>query len=227
MNPYQDTLWESVSNLKPKDSFRLRHWESSDQRPNSSTKTFWQLKVRGKYFTWLEMQKMEHFYNGLSVGELSALVDAPGSLSDLLWIDLLRAKRFHLTNHEGNLDQLEKRLQVMQLSRGQSPWTKNLLYTYRGTVRYQLLQQRVAIGKVKKFSGWVRNSSAVGSKKKSKGTGYEPETFGVIKDESFDYFPLLVTPQLDLTFPGLLGNNIGKYSQSEINLFLNLLKLKS
>lgn len=225
-NLYQDTLWKSDYNLSSMKSFRTRRWESSDQLPNNLTKTFWQLRSNVKYLSFLECKKMELFFFGLPEIEMQYLFDAPGVLDDKLFIDLLRANRFLQTNNVLSQEVLLQRLRVLQAIESRPIWSKNLLYTFKGNLKYEIQHIRVAIRKVKKFSGWVRNSSAVGSKSKSKILGYDPEIFGVVLDEDNDYFRYLTTPVLDSSFPGILGITIEEIDPQLLKSLL-ILKMSS
>jgi hypothetical protein len=165
---------------------------------------------------------MELFFTGLPEIEMQYLFDAPGVLSDELFIDLLRAKRSLQKNSGLAPELLLQRLRVLQTILRRPIWSENLLYTYRGNLKYEIQHIRVAIRKVKKFSGWVRNSSAVGSKSKSKTSGYNPEIFGVIIDEDFDYLRYLLTPILDSYFPEVLGINIEEIDPQLLSSFISL-----
>lgn len=225
----QDTLWKSEYNLKSLRSFRIRRWESSDQLPNNLTKTFWQLQTNVSYQKFLECKKLELFLKGLPLEELQCLFDAPGVLDDELFTSLLRAKndlRLNLMKEEHEIQLLLlRRLRVLQLILGLPLWSQNLLYTYKGNLKYELQLVRVAIRKVKKFSGWVRNSSAVGSKRKSRDLGYNPEIFGVILDEEFDYYSILMTPELDYLIPGTPEFTIKDLDPLLLKSFLHLKRL--
>ena len=164
MSLYETILSESSKgNLDGVRFQRTRRWPSSNQQPNNSTYTFWELRTNFKYLKFLKCKQMELLFKGsLPLEEASALFDAPGSLTDDLWVDSLSVINSRTVRKETVL----QRMQLLQQLLGESPiWTKNLLYTYLGNLNYLLLEIRVPIRKVKKFSGWIRSSSAVGSKK--------------------------------------------------------------
>lgn len=231
---YSLTLWKSEKSRSPyfKRTFR---WSSSDQLPNSLTFTFWELDSDQKFLTFLECKKMEHFYQVLSDEEFGALIDAPGFFSDRLYLDLLQAKAELQSSRawkENNLtkDLLEQKLQRLQLMLGRPVWNLNLLYTYIGVVNYRLAQIRVPIGKVKKFSGWVRNSSAVGSKRRTGSLEILPEIQESISFVELDYFSYFMAPKLDfhdLGFPAetFLYKTVQSYFDQGKVLPENLLNL--
>jgi hypothetical protein len=117
-----------------------------------------------------------------------------------MFIELLRSKAsYPFLSSELQL----QKLQVLQKLLGTTVWTQNLLYTLSGNLRYELKHIRVPIRKVKKFSGWVRNSSAVGSKKSSGNSGYSPETDGIIIDEEVDFFSYFSSDRIDFDDLGI------------------------
>jgi hypothetical protein len=152
---------------------------------------------------------LEHFLIGLSDKEFGALIDAPGFFNDRLYLDLLQAKAeiqsLQDWKDDNQLkDRLVQKLQQLQLMLGKPVWNLNLLYTYKGVLKYRLEQLRVPIGKVKKFSGWVRNSSAVGSKRRQGLHEVLPEIQEVIDFVELDYFSYFMAPRFDfhdLGFP--------------------------
>lgn len=112
---------------------------------------------------------METFFTTVPNEFLQCVFDAPGVLEDNLFTSLLQAR------YQGVPEEvLLQRLQLLQRLLGEQEWTKNLLYTYKGDVAYELIEVRKSIRKVKKYSGYARTPSAVGSKRSS-GTRPEPE----------------------------------------------------
>jgi hypothetical protein len=68
------------------------------------------------------------------------------------------------------------------------------------------MEVRKSIRKVKKYSGYVRNSSSVGSKKFSKTSNHIPETFEWSSYEELDYYEFLTVGRfsgtaLEIRFP--------------------------
>jgi len=110
------------------------------------------------------------------------LYDFPGVLEDEVFVAILRSKQNGIS-----LETLEAKLQILfRLGLTKSEINRNLYYTLEGTVAYQIFFTTQAIGKIKKFSGYVRNSSSVGSKKGSK-THQDPEAFTWLIVVEYDY----------------------------------------
>lgn len=147
---------------------------------------------------------MESFFGGLPDFEMQALVDAPGVITDPLYVDLMRAYALLQPSHSGQQELLLQRLQRLQSLLGDSPWSENLLYTYQGNLKYELVLSRAPIRKVRKFSGWVRNSSAVGSKRKSGLIELDPEIFETYVDvEDMNFYNYLTCEDPDFDDLGI------------------------
>lgn len=183
-------------------------WKSSNQQPNSTTKTFWVLQTNVRVSKFLDCKKLEHLLIGLTGTELQCLLDAPGVFRDPLFIDSLRAlASFDLKDKQESRLQLVARLQRLRSCLGLNHWNLNLLYTYLGNLKYELAEVRVPIRKVKKFSGWVKNSSAVGSKRSIK-RDLEYEIFDTLLTEEIDFYPFLVNKELDFNLLGLSAGSL-------------------
>jgi hypothetical protein len=132
--------------------------------------------------------------------EYRLLLDAPGVLEDNLFFDALRAWMTEVPR-----EILWQRLETLQNIIGSDIWSQNLYYTLNGTVRFEIFELRSSIRKAQKYSGYVRNSSAVGSKKFSSKNVPEPEIFEWSNDVEIDYFLFLSVGELD---PGIPGSQI-------------------
>jgi len=130
---------------------------------------------------------MKVYFGYVNEVELMCSYDAPGVLSDELFISALRAKQQQIYDKKTQL----QRLQLVQESLGIPKYSLNLYYTYDKVVNYEILETRSTIRKVKKYSGYVRNSSSVGSKRSSGSSKPEPESFEWTYNEKFDYFEFL------------------------------------
>lgn len=179
-------LFKSVSEKKLK-NFRSLKWKSSKQVPNTLTETFWRVRTPAKMFNFIEYFKMKSFFDVIQMDEWRMLFDAPGVLEDDLFMSLLKARYFGVPQNI-----LLLRLQALQRLKGQTPWNSNLYYTYKGVFAYEVEEVRSSIRKVKKYSGYVRNSSAVGSKRSSGASKPEPEIFEWKPlNEEIDFFGFL------------------------------------
>lgn len=203
-NFFQRILWKSVHGNVKSGPLRTFSWKSSNQQPNSTTETFWVVKTNVRLVKFLDCLKLKHLLLGLSEEELQLLVDSPKLFQDLLFLDSLRAlSSLSLKEDRQTRIRLVERLQRLRSCLGQTRWDLNLLYTYLGNIYYEVTEVRLPIRKVKKFSGWVRNSSAVGSKRSSGITKPECEIFETLLFEELDYYPFLISKELDFQLLGL------------------------
>lgn len=189
---FSTILWES-SFGKPLKSFRNLQWKSSKQAADTPTETLWKVRTNFRLTTFTKYLKMKHFYEGLPVNEQRCMFDAPGVLRDDLYLALLRAKTLGIP-----MDMLESRLQSLQRLTGQPTWEMNLLRTFDGVLSYEISEILKPIRKAEKYSGYVRNSSSVGSKRGFGKVKPEPETFEWNTESTLDYFAYLSVGQLSL-----------------------------
>lgn len=194
---YSTILWESRSERKLQ-SFRNLQWKSSKQKADTPTETLWKVRTNFRLQTFIVFLKMKHFYEGLPTSWQRLLYDAPGVLRDDQFLALLQAK-----NSGVPMDVLEARLQRLQRLLGQPTWGMNLLKTYNGVLSYEISETLKPIRKGKKYSGYVRNSSAVGSKRGFGGTKPEPETFEWTTEYTIDYYLFFTVGQLSSAFGDL------------------------
>lgn len=182
-------------------NFRELRWRSSTKPSNIRVETFWVIRTNVRKEKFLLYMKLKFLIEGLTEDELQLLIDAPGILSDSLFLDALRAIRFGIS-----LKILEQRLQQLYtLGITQFNFSLNLYYTLSGTISYQTYLSEKPIGKIKRFSGYVRNSSSVGSKRKS-GTRAIPEHFQWNNSVEYDYFHFLTVGELTSGASG--GNSL-------------------
>lgn len=189
-------LYQSASRVKPR-NFRTHKWRSSNNRSNTLTETFWVVRTPIRKFKYIEYLQLKVLLGLADNSEAQACYDAPGVLNDRLFIDALRAWK---TTTPRNV--LWQRLQLMQELLQRPVWSENLYYTYDGTFKYELEEIRRPIRKVKKYSGYVRNSSSVGSKRASGFTKPEPERFEWNLDVEIDYYQFLTVGEFDSGQPG-------------------------
>jgi hypothetical protein len=152
-------------------------------------------------FTFIEYLKLKFFLGQASSLEARCLFDAPGVLRDNLYLSALRAKDAGVP-----LDILLQRIIFLQQLLRSKLWNKNLFDTYDGCIKYKLFEVRRPIRKVKKYSGYVRNPSAVGSKRTTLTVKHVPETFEWFDCEEIDFFDFLTVgrfsgPALEIVFP--------------------------
>jgi hypothetical protein len=139
---------------------------------------------------------MATFFREENPFPLSCLIDSPSSLEDDLFVSSLLAKE---TVSDSSL--LLERLNFLRVLKNFRPWSLQLLSTLDGTLKYRMLEQRNSIRKVPKYSGYVRNSSAVGSKR-SKPSNFVPETSEWYNIVEIDFLHFLTVGELTTGMPG-------------------------
>lgn len=163
-----------------KKKFRLG---SSNNRADHLSKTFWSLQTNVKRFTLLRYLKMKALLGLCTDIEYRVLLDWPRVLEDVLFIDALRAR-----NEGIPLETLFQRIAWVQKLDDMTCWSINLYYTLDKVVSYSIEEVRMTIRPVKKFSGYVRNSSSVGTKSRKSIYVPEPESFEWKEDVKRDYY---------------------------------------
>jgi hypothetical protein len=156
------------------------------------------------------MMKMKLFFQGLNLVEYSCLIDAPGVLTDEVFVSALIAERT-IRDPKILLPRLNFLLQYMD----RKTWSENLLYTKLGSTGYHIQELRQAIRKADKYSGYVRNSSSVGSKSTNKIFRPEPETFEWNKSVKIDFLEFLTVGEFSSGAPGGIIFSLTKDQKSE------------
>jgi hypothetical protein len=191
-------------------SFRTHQWKSSNNLPNDSSETFWSIKSPARKFTLIKYLQLKVLMGKASFVELSCCYDATGVLKDDLFIDALRAWK---TDVPSNI--LWQRLQLLQRWLGLPEWSENLYYTLDKSVNYELQLTRRTIRKVKKYSGYVRNSSAVGSKRTSKVFIPEAESFEWNYNVEIDFYSYLTVGEFNSGLSGVVDFTLKMDQKSE------------
>lgn len=176
--------------------FRTIRWNSSNIAPETATKTFWQVESNLRKFNFIEWLKMEYFFGNPDLDLCRCLFDAPGVLKDDLYVELLLAKQ------QVSMELLVQRLNILQRLEGRRPWTYNHYYALSGNVNYFLLEIRQATRRATKFSGYVRNSSSVGSKSSNRVYIPEPEVVEWTNPVKIDYLKFLTVGEFTSGQPG-------------------------
>jgi len=191
------TILERSDLGKKLKGFKVHTWNSSNNLPDTATKTFWQVHSRQRKHTVIEYMKMEFFFNELDIVQQRCLFDAPGVLNDDLFFSALIAKR---TGVEEKL--LIARLNFLRRLTFKPEWNRNLFFTLKGTVGISILECRQAIRPADKYSGYVRNSSSVGSKKARQLSIPEPEIFEWNNNAKIDFLEFLTVGESATGTPG-------------------------
>jgi len=142
--------------------------------------------------------KLRYFFGEiLDTDEQRLFFDLPGLFNDELFLDSIRAKEVV----EMNL--LVERINVIRrVYFQQKEISKNLMFSLLGNMYWKVEEIRFSVRAAKKFSGYVRNSSAVGSKRSSGGVILEPENTDWQKVDEKDFFLFLT---VGASLPGLPG----------------------
>jgi len=184
-------LWESSLGNFMKGSRNL-HWKSSVPPTNNSAETFWHVQTNLRLQTFLLLKKMEFLFTGISIMEQQLLFDAPGVMKDKFFLGCISAYQSEVPK-----ELLDRRLKIVCSIFDFPEIGTPLIKQIRGTARYRIRLIQNPIRKAKKFSGWVRNSSAVGSKRQT-GSRPEPGTFKWDVGDEIDYFHILTVGEFSM-----------------------------
>jgi len=164
-----------------------------------------------KKFKLIEFWKMKFFFDAPSLLEWRSAIDAPGFLTDDLFVAAIAAKKV-----VRNEKVLLHRLQILQRLLGRKEWSRNLYFTVSGVVKYTLQEVRLTIRPADKYSGYVRNSSAVGSKRSQRKASLEPETTEWQSVEKIDFLEFLTVGEFTTGIqPGSIFFTLMKDQKSE------------
>lgn len=167
-------------------NFRTLTWKSSNTSSNTLTETFWSIRTNVRMHLFIEYLKFKHLMGTTNLLEQRCLYDAPNVLNDNLYFDALRGKEV-MTDKKV----FWSRLRILQKLEMRTIWSKNLFYTWDGTLTYSIQEIRRTIRKVKKYSGYVRTPSSVGSKRGNFSHTLIPESFEWNLNVEKDYFQFL------------------------------------
>lgn len=191
------TILEKSGSRIRLNNFHTHKWKSSNNLANTLTETFWNIRTPQRKFTFIEYLQLKVLTGNASRVETRCCYDAPGVLEDDLFIDALRAWKTDVPRKI-----LWQRLSTLQRLDSRTVWSENLYYTYDNVFIYELEEIRRSIRKVKKYSGYVRNSSSVGSKRSSKSHRPQPEIIEWNTNVKIDYYSFLTVGEFNSGTPG-------------------------
>lgn len=172
---------------------------SSTSPSNELSRSFWRIESNVKVSTFLLYKKLEWVFGVLSDADKQMLIDSPGFFKDDMFLDALRA----LSNNVTDLERLEDDFALLNLlGYNDTNFSPNLLYTLRGVVQYRTVLDTVSVRQAKKFSGYVRNSSSVGSKRMNKGSKPEPERSEWTIPSVFNFYHFFSVGEFSTGQPG-------------------------
>jgi len=152
----------------PRRTFRWRN--NSTNSEISGLETFWEMKSNVRLETALSLLKLKFIWGELSPREQQFLWDHPSTFRDQVFLALASAK----VRSKVPLKELVKRLsKVLELLGKKNLFRKELIVQWEGNTVLLITQKSYPIRKFTKFSGYVRNSSSVGSKHRNK-FNFEP-----------------------------------------------------
>jgi hypothetical protein len=172
----------------------LKHthkWGSSSNPLTNPGKTFWIVNSNFRKHHFLQYLKMKYLFGSLNDIEMRCLFDAPGVLKDDLFVSARRAQLSGTDNKT-----LGNRLCSISLMLNK-PRIDLYLYKQWGFCEYQLLEFSKPIRKPKKYSGYVRSPSSVGSKRRIN-SDLDPGIFEWSPVVQIDYYHALTVGDLIL-----------------------------
>lgn len=172
---------------------------SSTTPSNKLERRFWRVVSNVKLNTFLTYMKLECLFGKITESDLQMLIDSPGIMADVVFLDALRALRNNLTDAKTLGEDMSF---LFQMGLIPTNYTPNLLYTLRGVVKSEITQETFSVRAAKKFSGYVRNSSSVGSKRKGNLSIPEPETGSWANPDVIDFFYFFSVGELNMGQPG-------------------------
>lgn len=191
------TILEQIGSTRKLDNFRNLSWRSSNNPSDSRSETFWTIKTNFRKHKFIQYLEMKYLMMEMSLPELRCLFDAPGVLNDDLYFGALRAWKTEIPK-----EILWKRLAQLQRITSRPEWSPQIFGSYDGSVKYEISEMRNPVRKFIKYSGYVRNSSQVGSKRKSSFSIVDPESFEWTPSVEIDFFLFLTVGEFDTGIPG-------------------------
>ena len=191
------TILDQSVSLRKVRHFRIHRWKSANNLANTLSETFWIIKTSTRKHTFIEYLRLKVLLGFANEVETRCCYDSPGTLENILFLDALRAFRTEVSE-----DTFWERLNYLQRLFNLPEWSPNLYYTLDGVISYEITESRRSIRKVKKYSGYVRNSSSVGSKRRSTSPRPEPERFEWNSNVERDYFSFLTVGEFFSGLPG-------------------------
>lgn len=191
------TILEKSDSVKKLRSFRQHRWTSSNSIPNSATKTFWRVSTPVHRFVFIKFMKLKILFDkNLNDFERRFILDLDNVLSDDILVATLSVLSIGF-EREITL----KRMNDLFRFFAKDELTENLFFTLEGTIPYVIEECRQSIREAEKFSGYVRNSSKVGSKRPS-GSKPEPEIGEWSRAVKYDFISYLTVGEFSSDLPG-------------------------
>jgi len=171
---------------------RTLRWGSSTLPLNEIGKTFWSIETPLRKEKFLLLMKMKFLENDLCPILTQCLLDEPSSLRDELFVSSAIAAR----KNNVPLDKLWPRIEFIADLLNKPQFKKIILKQWENRFPYRVREYDVPTRKPKKFSGYVRNSSSVGSKRRLPRMEPDPETLQWDSGEKLDVLTFLTVGEL-------------------------------
>lgn len=167
---------------RPLRGFRTIVWKSSSNIPNTSTQTFWIIRSNFKRHTYIKYLKLKVLFGNPTEDDLRCLLDLDEVFKDEIFIATLSVLR----NFQINKEIVLERANTLRRFLGATEVFPNDFWTLEGTIAVEREERRVSIRRAKKYSGYVKNISALGTKRSS-GSRPEPEIYKWNNKLSIDF----------------------------------------
>lgn len=191
------TIISKSASTKKLKGFRTIVWESSNNIPNKSAKTFWIIRSNFKRHTYIKYLKLKVLFGSPSKEDQRCLFDLNEIFKDEIFLATLSVIR----NFNIKKEIVFERMATLRRFFGEVPETPNDLWTLEGAIAFEREERRVSIRKAKKYSGYVRNISSLGTKKQQ-GSRPEPEISEWNNKLSFDFIRYLSVGEFSSGQPG-------------------------
>jgi len=195
---------ESSQDFRSWDRVRTYSWRCSLIPTNTPGETFVVLHSSTKIGNFLKYKKLEAILLGLSDTESQMIFDSPGFFGDSFYLDLLEAYA-SLDKGISELPYIEvlNRYNLIMRLLGKPEYSWNLLFTYKGNLRYKWYIEVRPIRPFRKYSGYVKSPSAVGSKHRTQVFDLDTETPALLMFEKRKIVPFLLGRELDFNLLGV------------------------
>lgn len=169
-------------------SFKVLTWKAFS--PSSElirSESFWHVKSSVTLDVLLKFLRLKYFWGELNSREIELLFSHPKVLDDVQFNVLLAVQATTELDKSTIIRRLDIALNFLSLK---SSFRKELVQQWAGVVTFVADLETRSIRPHKRYSGWVRNSSSVGSKRLSNISIPEPlsEEF---TDQMFDEYEFL------------------------------------
>lgn len=184
----------SVKKLTNFRTFSIRaSWGSSI--PNEHlTESFWVVRTNLSRRVFFQMLKLGHLWGHNDSVLTEVLFADKGLLEDDALLGAIRARQVGVNSRT-----LLKRWDSLR-NMGYVDYdiSENLYFTLRGTARWDVRLKERPIGRIKRYSGYIRTPSAKGSKSSKRTISFEPEIFVYEDVVNFDYYTFLTVGEMNL-----------------------------